>query len=252
MFADIWCVEFLRRNKELVKESSTPAPGSKDLYFPSQYPTSFFTQCMACLWKQHWSYWRNCSYTAQSFIYTTAVSVLYGSMFWNTGSKMYDQTRNFEMLEKKQDLFNAMGSMYAVVILVGVKNSFSVQPVVDVERTVFYRERAAGMYSAFPYAFAQARNSTFSIRRIPIWWRWCSWVNPVAWCLYGLVASQYGDIKQSIESGDGRTTVDGFVRSYFGFKHDFLRVVAVLTVALTLLFALLFAISMTMFNFQRR
>jgi hypothetical protein len=24
-----------------------------------------------------------------------------------------------------------------------------------VERTVFYRERAAGMYSAFPYAFGQ-------------------------------------------------------------------------------------------------
>jgi hypothetical protein len=58
--------------------------------------------------------------------------------------------------EKEQDLFNAMGSMYAAVFLIGMKNSNSVQPVVSVERTVFYRERAAGMYSAFPYAFAQA------------------------------------------------------------------------------------------------
>ncbi|CAJ1898846.1 unnamed protein product [Sphenostylis stenocarpa] len=145
-FADVYKNSVLyRRNKELVKELSSPAPGSRDLYFPSQYSTSFFTQCLACLWKQHWSYWRNCPYTAQSFIYTIAVSVLYGSMFWNNGSK----------IEKKQDLFNAMGSMYAVVLLVGVKNSFSVQPVVAVERTVYYRERAAGMYSAFPYAFAQ-------------------------------------------------------------------------------------------------
>ena len=65
--------------------------------------------------------------------------------------------------EKQQDLFNSMGSMYAAVLLLGVKNSNSVQPVVGVERTVFYRERAAGMYSAFPYAFAQASNSTFLI-----------------------------------------------------------------------------------------
>lgn len=58
---------------------------------------------------------------------------------------------------KQQDVFNAMGSMYAAVLFIGVKNSNSVQPVVAVERTVFYRERAAGMYSALPYAFAQVK-----------------------------------------------------------------------------------------------
>jgi hypothetical protein len=52
-----------------------------------------------------------------------------------------------------------MGSMYAAVLYIGVQNSGSVQPVVVVERTVFYRERAAGMYSAFPYAFGQVRSS---------------------------------------------------------------------------------------------
>lgn len=48
-----------------------------------------------------------------------------------------------------------MGSMYTAVLFLGVQNAASVQPVVAVERTVFYRERAAGMYSALPYAFAQ-------------------------------------------------------------------------------------------------
>jgi len=48
-----------------------------------------------------------------------------------------------------------MGSMYAAVLFLGVQNASSVQPVVAVERTVFYREKAAGMYSALPYAFAQ-------------------------------------------------------------------------------------------------
>lgn len=58
---------------------------------------------------------------------------------------------------RRQDLFNAMGSMYAAVLFIGVQNAVTVQPVVSVERTVFYRERAAGMYSALPYAFAQVR-----------------------------------------------------------------------------------------------
>jgi hypothetical protein len=49
-----------------------------------------------------------------------------------------------------------MGSMYAAVLFIDIMNCTSVQPVVAVERTVFYRERAAGMYSAFPYAFGQA------------------------------------------------------------------------------------------------
>jgi ABC-type transporter Mla maintaining outer membrane lipid asymmetry permease subunit MlaE len=59
--------------------------------------------------------------------------------------------------EKPQDLFNAMGSMYGASLFIGFVNAISVQPVVAVERTVFYRERAAGMYSAFPYAFGQVK-----------------------------------------------------------------------------------------------
>lgn len=48
-----------------------------------------------------------------------------------------------------------MGSMYAAVLFIGAQNATSVQPVVAIERTVFYREKAAGMYSALPYAFGQ-------------------------------------------------------------------------------------------------
>ena len=51
--------------------------------------------------------------------------------------------------------------MYTAVLFLGVQNSSAVQPVVAVERSVFYRERAAGMYSALPYAFAQVMNQNF-------------------------------------------------------------------------------------------
>lgn len=48
-----------------------------------------------------------------------------------------------------------IGAMYAAVMFVGVNNSGTVQPLVAIERTVFYRERAAGIYSALPYALSQ-------------------------------------------------------------------------------------------------
>ncbi|KAI3454015.1 hypothetical protein Pfo_010678 [Paulownia fortunei] len=133
------------RNKALIKELSVPRPGTKDLFFPTQYSQSFLTQCIACLWKQNWSYWRNTPYTAVRFLSTTFVALIFGTIFWDLGSKWNTQ----------QDLFNAMGSMYAAINFLGFQYGSTVQPVVAIERTVFYRERAAGMYSALPYAFSQ-------------------------------------------------------------------------------------------------
>lgn len=57
--------------------------------------------------------------------------------------------------ENANDLRIVIGAMYAAVLFVGINNCSTVQPVVSIERTVFYRERAAGMYSALPYAIAQ-------------------------------------------------------------------------------------------------
>jgi ABC-2 type transporter len=48
--------------------------------------------------------------------------------------------------------------MYTAVMFIGINNCSTVQPVVAIERTVYYRERAAGMYAAFPYAFAQVED----------------------------------------------------------------------------------------------
>ncbi|GAB2293479.1 transcription factor [Dionaea muscipula] len=45
--------------------------------------------------------------------------------------------------------------MYSSVLFVGFCNCSTVQPVIAIERAVFYRERAAGLYSALPYAIAQ-------------------------------------------------------------------------------------------------
>ncbi|XP_047948480.1 pleiotropic drug resistance protein 1-like [Salvia hispanica] len=137
--------ELYRRNKALIAELNKPVPGSKDVHFSGRYSQTFFNQCKACLWKQHLSYSRNPPYIAVRIIFTTFIALMLGTIFWDLGSKR----------TKTLDIFNAMGSMYAAVLFLGVQNASSVQPVVAIERTVFYRERAAGMYSAVPYAFGQ-------------------------------------------------------------------------------------------------
>ncbi|PHT53367.1 Pleiotropic drug resistance protein 1 [Capsicum baccatum] len=59
-FADLYKKSDLYiRNKVLISELSVPLPVTKDLRFDNQYSQPFWTQCMACLWKQHQSYWRN-------------------------------------------------------------------------------------------------------------------------------------------------------------------------------------------------
>ncbi|KAG9445935.1 hypothetical protein H6P81_012063 [Aristolochia fimbriata] len=145
-FAEIYKnSDLYQRNKALIAELSTPPPGSKDLYFATTYSRPFITQFIASLWKLHKSYWRNPTYTGLRFIFTIFLALMFGAVFWGCGTKM----------RREQDLFNAVGSMYASSFFTGMQYAGSVQPVVAVERVVFYRERAAGMYSALSYAFAQ-------------------------------------------------------------------------------------------------
>ncbi|GMN37142.1 hypothetical protein TIFTF001_006571 [Ficus carica] len=134
-----------QRNKSLVKELSTPPPGAKDLYFPTQYSQSLWGQFKSCLWKQWWTYWRSPDYNLVRYFFTLACALMLGTIFWKVGTKR----------DSSVDLTMIIGAMYASVLFVGINNCSTVQPVVAVERTVFYRERAAGMYSALPYALAQ-------------------------------------------------------------------------------------------------
>lgn len=307
-------------NQVLVERLSRSRGDSKDLNFPAKYCQSYFSQFLACLWKQNLSYWRNPQYTAVRFFYTLIISLMLGTICWRFGSKR----------DSQQDLFNAMGSMYVAVLFIGVTNGTAVQPVISVERFVSYRERAAGMYSALPFAFAQVAIefpyvfsqaiiystifysmaafewtaskflwyilfmyftmlyftfygmmttaitpnhnvaavvaapfymiwnlfSGFMIphKRIPIWWRWYYWANPVAWTLYGLVASQYADDERLVKLSDGIQSLPAnlLVKNVFGYRHDFIAVAGFMVVSFSLLFAVIFAYAIKSFNFQKR
>ncbi|PNY00137.1 pleiotropic drug resistance protein [Trifolium pratense] len=140
-FAEVYkSSELYRRNKAIIEELSNPYPGSKCLYFPSKYSRSFFTQCMACLWKQHWSYWRNPLYNSIRFIFTIAVALLLGGIYWKVSSK----------IENQKDFFNAMGFLYTATLVIGVKNCNSVQPLALIE--VPYNLVQAVVYGIMVYS----------------------------------------------------------------------------------------------------
>ncbi|KAK1266094.1 ABC transporter G family member 36 [Acorus gramineus] len=311
-----------QRNQALVKELSVPPPGAKDLYFATQFSQSTFGQFKSCLWKQWLTYWRSPDYNLVRFFFTFLCSIMLGTIFWRIGKK----------IDNAQDLTMIIGAMYAAILFLGINNCSSVQPVVAVERTVFYREKAAGMYSAMPYAIAQVvlelpyvfvqtlyysvvvyamlgfqwtvakflwffyvsyftflywtyygmmtvsitpnhqiaaifaaafyalfnLFSGFFIPRpkIPKWWVWYYWICPVAWTVYGLIVSQYGDLDDNIKvtgpNGQFPEAIKKYIKDQFGYNRDFMGPVAVVLAAFAAFFALMYAYCIKTLNFQQR
>lgn len=146
-FAEIYANSVLyRKNQELIKELSVPPPGYHDLSFPTKYSQNFYSQCVANFWKQYQSYWKNPPYNAMRYLMTLLNGLVFGTVFWQKGKN----------IESQQDLYNLLGATYAAILFLGATNCMTVQPVVSIERAVFYREKAAGMYSPLSYAFSQA------------------------------------------------------------------------------------------------
>ncbi|XP_047326220.1 ABC transporter G family member 34-like [Impatiens glandulifera] len=169
--------------------------------------------------------WRNPQYNAIRFVVTIGIAILFGIIFWGEGDN----------LKQQQDLRNLLGAMYAAIFFLGATNTCTVQPIVAIERTVFYREKAAGMYSALPYAFAQVAIETIYVM--------------IQTFLYSLILY----------------TMIGFPLSatkflflwfyYFVFMSDFLVPVAmghVVHVGWVLMFLFVFVYGIKFLNFQRR
>ncbi|KAJ0668683.1 putative ABC-type sulfate transporter [Helianthus annuus] len=308
------------RNIALVKELSIPPSGAKQLFYTTQYAQSMWSQFKSCIQKQWHSYWRTPEYNLVRFCFTLVTALLVGTIFWKVGTKRDSST----------DLTMIFGGLYGAVLFAGINNGTTVVPVVAFERTVFYRERAAGMYSALPYAMAQviveipyvffqttyytviiytmvsfewtavkyfwfffmhfltflyftynglmavslapndqlasiltsAFYSLFNLfsgffiprPKIPKWWVWCYWIDPLAWTFQGLIASQYGDVKETIKvpgmSYD--PTIKWYVETHFGYEDGYLGLVTAVLVSFTVFFAVMYAYCLNKLNFQTR
>jgi hypothetical protein len=154
----------------LIKELSTPPPGSKDLYslFPAILNSIFCLPMETTLVVLE----KPTVHCSKTTIYNSHSFDIWNNLLGSWLQKVNRQIRRSRLIfeihtpcfpyftlrhlrQQTQDLLNAMGSMYAAVLFIGIQNATSVQPVVAIERTVFYRERAAGMYSALAYAYGQ-------------------------------------------------------------------------------------------------
>ncbi|KAL4353278.1 hypothetical protein GQ457_06G011440 [Hibiscus cannabinus] len=309
-----------QQNKALVHELSKPPPGANDLHFITQYSQTIWGQFKCCLWKQFKTYWRTPEYNLVRLGFTLVAALLIGSIFWGFGTRMKDAI----------ELTVILGAMYVAAMFLGVNNCQTAQPVIAIERTIFYRERAAGMYSALPYALAQviieipfvlvqslyytlivyamikfkwtakkffwaffvhfctflyftyygmmtvaispnvqvaailaasfyALFNLFSgfyipRPRIPPWWIWYYWICPIAWTMYGLITSQYGDDEHTIKVAgiEPDPTIKWYLEHHFGYHYDFMGVVAAVLVAFPVFFAFMFGLCIKILNFQVR
>eukprot|EP00884_Botryococcus_braunii_P014151 jgi/Botrbrau1/22737/Bobra.0132s0074.2 len=320
-FADLYEQSALaRKNESTITALDRPREGAQPLHFDTVFARNTFAQFWAVLQKNFIIYWRSPQYNAVRFFFTCIFGLVIGSIYWRLGNKR----------SSVQNLSNVVGALLISGIFLGTSNASTVQPVVAVERTVYYRERAAGMYSAYPFALAQAAVefpyllvqsvlysiityfmiyffidaakffwyffftfltlafftfygqmavaitpnvqvaaivSSFSYSgwflfggfiiprtRIPGWWIWFYWLDPLAYSVYGLVASQLGDVdNEFLQQDDGSMiSVASYMRQNYGFKHSFLGFAALVLIGFMLFFHVVTAFALKKFNFQKR
>ncbi|GAB2274463.1 ABC transporter G member 31 [Dionaea muscipula] len=145
-FADIYKMSNQYREVDgLIGRLSIPPTGSEPLIFDSAFSQDILSQFWICFRKQNLVYWRSPQYNGVRIFLTMSIAIILGLVFWGLGSKR----------DSAMNLFAIFGALYSTCFFMGMANGNSVQPVVATERAVFYREKAAGMYSPLPFAAAQ-------------------------------------------------------------------------------------------------
>ncbi|DBB05992.1 hypothetical protein WJX82_004698 [Trebouxia sp. C0006] len=310
-----------RQMEEIIQEGSQPDTGVTPLKFDTVYARSLLQQYRICLWKFNITYWRTPNYNATRFSFSIAVALIFGACFWKLGGKTGNE----------QQVYNTLGALLTSTLFLGILNSIFVQPVVSAERAVFYRERAAGMYSVGPwylalatveamYQIAQAvlyvcvlyfmagfdrtaakffwfllfmfltllyftyygvacvaitpnlmvaailSGAFYGLMNLfagfvipqpefPGWWIWMYYLNPVSWTLFGLVASNVGDLDDVFITLSGQTeptSVPDFLRTQFGYRHDWLGWVVLILIGWIITLWAIGAFAFKRFNFQKR
>ena len=75
----------------------------------------------------------------------------------------------------------------------------------------------------------------------------------MAWTVYGLIVSQYGDVEDFIKvPGQPDKQVRDFIKDYFGYDPDYMGVVAGVLTGFTVLFAFIYVYCIKRFNFLQR
>lgn len=76
----------------------------------------------------------------------------------------------------------------------------------------------------------------------------------MAWTVYGLIVSQYGDMEQTIRAPGvaDDIPIKQYIEDHFGYDPNFMGPVAVVLVGFSAFFAFIFAYCIKTLNFQLR
>mmetsp|Transcript_4643 Transcript_4643/g.13342 ORF Transcript_4643/g.13342 Transcript_4643/m.13342 type:complete len:1521 (-) Transcript_4643:659-5221(-) len=114
----------------------------------STYATPIRRQFLVLCHKFFVIYWRSPAYNVTRVFMTCLIALLYGAMYFNKGT-ISDGAQ-------ASDVQNVMGVLFSTSAFQGMFNLMSAMPVVGFERSVYYRERAASMYSSAAFSGALA------------------------------------------------------------------------------------------------
>ncbi|KAL6781025.1 hypothetical protein ACKKBG_A09460 [Auxenochlorella protothecoides x Auxenochlorella symbiontica] len=131
--------------QQLLAAEAEPREGVPDIDYSALHIAAPMEQFRVNLRRNFLMYWRLPEYNITRFASTILIALVFGSMFWRLGS---DRTTVSGVL-------NIMGVIFSSTLFVGISNCLTVQHVISTQRTVFWRERAAGLYGVLPFAAAQ-------------------------------------------------------------------------------------------------
>ncbi|KAG0455169.1 hypothetical protein HPP92_024461 [Vanilla planifolia] len=207
---------------------------------------------------------------------TLVISLLLGSIFWRIG----------QLRKNSADLHSVIGAMHLAVLYVCFCNHTTVQPVIASERTVFYRENSAGMYTVLPHALSQVmvempyvlfQATYFSLIIYSMMsFQWTamkflfffiiSFLSFLYFTYFGMLAMALSPNMQAAAILSSSffilfTLLSGFIipkpiRDYvlkhFGYKEDFNGIMIAVLLGFVILFALSYAYCVRSLNFQKR
>lgn len=145
-FAQVFSSSSLSRDMDAaIAKHEVPKPGAAPPQYSEMHTSSFGAQLAANLRRDFTVYNRAPEYNVVRAVVTILIGFCFGTMFWRQGDNRTTVA----------GVLNIMGVLYSSTLFLGISNCLTVQHLVSAQRTVFYRERAAGMYSPFSFALAQ-------------------------------------------------------------------------------------------------
>jgi len=126
-------------NTERLSQLLVPAPGATPVSFKNIFAQPYGVQFTSLLSKNARSYWRMPEYNLVRGVFMIVLGLLFGSLYFDN-----DATT-------QPGAFARISVVFITTVFVGVVNQNTCLGVMLNERAVFYREKAAGMYSTWTY-----------------------------------------------------------------------------------------------------